>query len=606
MRHVCKNAAVALLLLATSAYQTSFASAQAVTEATITVSEAERQVRTALAASSATLEATKRQSDRALRRQLFQIEDLRAEIAELERGTTVASEQIEMLRNDLAVQEQRYVDALAERDRVYAEEIATYRRAVEDIAATPQGLAALTRFNAGEEAEALEILDRLRAARDLAAARRIAQLAQDALRRAKVSTQSVIARYEEITTLDPSRHWDWVELGRLLFQGGDLPKALAAARRAADTASTERDRSVALNELGDVQVAQGDLPGALASYSGGLEIFQRLAEADPGNAGWQRDLSVSFNKIGDVQRAQGTCPARWRATPAALRSASGWPRPIPAMPAGSAISRSHSPRSAMCSGPRGTCPARWRATPAALRSASGWPRPIPAMPAGSAISRVSFNKIGDVQRAQGDLPGALASYTSGLEIFQRLAEADPGNAGWQRDLSVTFERIGDVQRAQGDLPGALASYSGGLEIRERLAEADPGNAGWQRDLSVSFNKIGDVQRAQGDLPGALASYTSGLEIFQRLAEADPGNAGWQRDLSVTFERIGDVQRAQGDLPGALASYSGGLEIRERLAEADPGNAGWAARSLGLVQQDRRCAGGPGEPARRAGELHQRL
>ncbi len=132
------------------------ASAQAVTEATITVSEAERQVRTALAASSATLEATKRQSDRALRRQLFQIEDLRAEIAELERGTTVASEQIEMLRNDLAVQEQRYVDALAERDRVYAEEIATYRRAVEDIAATPQGLAALTRFNAGEEAEALE------------------------------------------------------------------------------------------------------------------------------------------------------------------------------------------------------------------------------------------------------------------------------------------------------------------------------------------------------------------------------------------------------------------------------------------------------------------
>ncbi|MEM7212891.1 MAG: hypothetical protein AAF479_13535 [Pseudomonadota bacterium] len=238
-----------------------------------------------------------RRNDRALRRQLFEIEDLRAEIAELERGTTTSSEQIEMLRNELALQEKRYVDELAERDRVYAEEIATYRRAVEDIAATPEGLAALTRFNAGEEAEALAVLDRLRAARDLAAARRIAQLALDALRRAKVNTQSVIARYVEITALDPSSHWDWVELGRLQFRGGDLEKALAAARSAAETASTERDRSVAFNELGNVQVAQGNLRGALASYTGSLEIAERLAEDDPGNAGWQRDFWVSMWRL---------------------------------------------------------------------------------------------------------------------------------------------------------------------------------------------------------------------------------------------------------------------------------------------------------------------
>ncbi len=32
---------------------------------------------------------------------------------------------------------------------------------------------------------------------------------------------------------------------------------------------------------------------------------EKLAAADPGNAGWQRDLSVSLNKIGDVRQAQG-------------------------------------------------------------------------------------------------------------------------------------------------------------------------------------------------------------------------------------------------------------------------------------------------------------
>jgi hypothetical protein len=42
-----------------------------------------------------------------------------------------------------------------------------------------------------------------------------------------------------------------------------------------------------------VQEAQGDLKAPLKSYSDSLAIMERLAKADPDNAGWQRDLSVS-------------------------------------------------------------------------------------------------------------------------------------------------------------------------------------------------------------------------------------------------------------------------------------------------------------------------
>jgi hypothetical protein len=35
---------------------------------------------------------------------------------------------------------------------------------------------------------------------------------------------------------------------------------------------------------------------------------ERLAQTDPDNTGWQRDLSVSYNKIGDVLVAQGNLP----------------------------------------------------------------------------------------------------------------------------------------------------------------------------------------------------------------------------------------------------------------------------------------------------------
>ena len=65
-------------------------------------------------------------------------------------------------------------------------------------------------------------------------------------------------------------------------------------------------------KVGDVQVAQGDLAGALKSYRDSLAIIERLAQSDPGNSRWQRDLSVV------VRRRSATC--RWRRATLPARS----------------------------------------------------------------------------------------------------------------------------------------------------------------------------------------------------------------------------------------------------------------------------------------------
>ena len=85
-----------------------------------------------------------------------------------------------------------------------------------------------------------------------------------------------------------------------------------------------------------MQVAQGDLPGALASYEASKQIMEQLAERDPGNAGWQRDVSVSLDRVGDVQVAQGDLPgalASYEASKAdqgAARRARPWQRRLAA------------------------------------------------------------------------------------------------------------------------------------------------------------------------------------------------------------------------------------------------------------------------------------
>jgi len=266
--------------------------------------DARAEVAAALYAASATQAASERAADAKMRAQRSEIERLRAQVRA---GVTDVSQ----LQAALTAAEEGYVAALATRDRAYAQEIAVFRAAVQDIAATPDGAAALARFNAGDEVGALTILDDMRRARDAARqkradvesaaeGRRIAALAAEARTKGKLTTAQVIARYEEVTRLDPRVLWDWVELGRLYRDAGKLSDALHAAKRAADASTDDSDRAVAFDELGNVLVAQGNGPGALAAYRQGLGIREALAARDPANTDWARDLSVSYNRTGNV------------------------------------------------------------------------------------------------------------------------------------------------------------------------------------------------------------------------------------------------------------------------------------------------------------------
>ena len=126
--------------------------------------DARAEVAAALYAASATQAASERLADAKLRAQRKEIEQLREKVST--NGAETAN-----LRSELTSAEEKYVAALAERDRAYREEIAVFRSAFQNKASTPEGAAALARFNAGDRVEALAILDDLDKAR--AKARRL-------------------------------------------------------------------------------------------------------------------------------------------------------------------------------------------------------------------------------------------------------------------------------------------------------------------------------------------------------------------------------------------------------------------------------------------------
>jgi tetratricopeptide (TPR) repeat protein len=137
------------------------------------------------------------------------------------------------------------------------------------------------------------------------------------------------------------------KIGNVLVDQGHVPEALKSYQAAHDVfdrlakadpgnAGWQSDLAVSYSSIGNVLMAQGYLPEALKSYHASHDLLG-VAKADPGNAGWQSHLAVSYSNIGDALVAQGQVPEALNPMRRASRSATARPRPILATPTGRAV-----------------------------------------------------------------------------------------------------------------------------------------------------------------------------------------------------------------------------------------------------------------------------
>ncbi len=373
--------------------------------------------------------------------------------------------------------------------------------------------------------------------------------------------------------------------GDVLLAGGDTEHAreayeqsLAITKRLAASDPTQeswqQDLAASWERLGSVKMEQGDTAGAREAYESGLEVAERLTASNPSNPEWQRQLSAIHSKVGKVKLTQGDAAGAREAYDAGLavaeslvesdRSNMVWKRELSQRQLGVGdVARALGDA------------ARARAAYAASLDANKFLTEVDKSNLDWQYDlAASYLRMGDFAMEQDDSKGAREAYDNTLEILKHLARSDPMNLVWQRDLSVGYIKIGDVSLMASDIEGARGAYSKSLEIRKRLAENDPTNKEWQHKLASAFAEMGNVALESEDIEGARANYLSALGIIKELAEFDSSNHAWQRDLSVVHTRLGDVARAQGDYGAAREAYEVSLEIRKRLVDADPINAGW--------------------------------
>jgi tetratricopeptide (TPR) repeat protein len=363
----------------------------------------------ALYAASATAQVLEQEDDAARLTQRKHIDHAWARL-----GITAPPDAAPAVPPELTQSQERLVAALAEDDEDYAQAIQSLRLAVTALAATPEGLAALWRYNTGDETGALAVWDRLidqqprlAPAERVALRRYVALLALDARGKGKGSTRSVLVRYEALTQLDPHVYADWMALGALYQDDRQWAKARAALTRATQTARTDPERCAAFDELGDVQTEQDDLSAALQSYQTCLTLRQQAAKAHPDDLDAQNDLSVSHDSVADT-----------------LGAMEDWAGAVKHYQSSLAI--------------------RQKLVKTEPDNVD-WQSDLAD----------SHMDIGDALSAQGHVAAAAKSYQAGVQVRQALQQAEPNNPERQRDLVISLMKLSEASGQKGHAQRAL-------------------------------------------------------------------------------------------------------------------------------------------------------
>jgi tetratricopeptide (TPR) repeat protein len=319
------------------------------------------------------------------------------------------------------------------------------------------------------------------------------------------------------------------QIGEVRIAQGNLPAAaqplqesLSLAEALVARAPTDGDRLYGLAQthywVGFVHWRRHELEAAQRQFQSYLNVATRLVDLDPGRADWQREIAYANSNIGSVLQARGDLEG--------------------------ALERFRE-----CLKVERTLFVRTPDDPELTRAVAS-----------------SHNAIALVLMLRGRLDQARDEFRIERTILEQQAVRAPENTGLQWRLTVTDSYLGDLSAIRGAATAARQHYADAIRLGTNLTARDPANRSWQRDLAKILFKTG--RWLSHDEPmRALPLLERSVSIFKLLIDADATNVMWRRDLAEAHYGRGTVLALQGDLPAASADADATLRITDALLRA---------------------------------------
>lgn len=366
------------------------------------------------------------------------------------------------------------------------------------------------------------------------------------------------------------------------------------------TDRTLAQRVKALQEIGAVREAEGELNRALQSYRSAASLAYELWRRAPGNALRQAGYAVSLTWIGRVDWFQGKLPQaarKFRAASELLRKAAA------ARPADAQLTMQLS--AALINAGRvleahGDFSAAKRYYEAARNNYARLCTLEPANPDWPLQLAYSYDDLGKLALEQGRLARAIQDYQADQRLKAKLAARDPDNRKVQEGLLVSNAILGRTLGWCGDLKAALHFTALALASARKLTAFDPADKDWQDEFALYSQQLGGLLREQGRLEQGAAEDRNAVRVLSALAARDPGNASWQEDLAQSRLELARLRLARADPGGAASDAAAARRALERLLLGSPGDRSLVllAAQADLVLGRIAAARGAGAAARR--------
>ncbi|HJW93158.1 MAG TPA: protein kinase [Thermoanaerobaculia bacterium] len=291
--------------------------------------------------------------------------------------------------------------------------------------------------------------------------------------------------------------------------------------------------SEALNQLGEVRIAQGKLNDAMHVFQRSLTFSSAASRRAPENNDAQLALGTSHFWVGNAFRLQGNLNEALRHMRAYMNIAEDLVK--------------REPGNAKYQLERG----------------------------------YGHSTVALILEMRNDLAGALADYRVALAAKEAYALAAPHDLDRQFDLTITLNHIGYALQRLGRLQEARDYFEREAEIFRELIGRDSKQTQWRIRQAINYSYLAVLDEAKGDDTAALANRRAELEIEQSLNAIEPANTDWRRNLGMTQMRIADLSRRGGNLAEARRNAGEAEHQVRQLLGLDPNRTAWK-RDLGIV------------------------
>ena len=302
-----------------------------------------------------------------------------------------------------------------------------------------------------------------------------------------------------------------------------------------DTALAQRAK--ALEKIGSVRMASGDLPGALEAFRASASISSRLANAETANTARWVAYSRTLAYIGMARWNQGKLADAHKNFETARK--------------------------------------------ALQRSLKYTPNDLPL------LQQLTYldNDLDHVLASLGQSAKASQLSRERLEFDQRLLKVKPDDIDYASDLGAAHNELGRLALQRGDLATAITEYREDDTIETRLSLRNASDRSQRQFMLQTHAILGRTLALAGDEAGGMHDLQQSVDWAIELSKFDPQDTGLLDLTALYSTQLAGLQRESGHLPAANTLNARAITILAALIKKDQTNDDWQSDYAGaLIEQ----------------------